>query len=128
MCINTPSLNIYRTCSGIHYLDKSNEWSERFASEPGTGQLNPVLDETYDLVNKVITEVASLFPDSWYHGGGDEPVYKCWNQDESVRQYMEQHNATGVDLLHLFLKKEIDMIDHSQKTAVLWEGNHTMIL
>ncbi|KAI7901938.1 glycoside hydrolase superfamily [Cokeromyces recurvatus] len=109
------------TCTGIHYLDKSNEWGNRLAAEPGTGQLNPVLNETYDLVDKVITEVASLFLDNWYHGGGDEPVYKCWEQDKNVRNYMKTHNVTGIDLLHLFLQKELNIIKNSKKTAILWE-------
>lgn len=110
------------TCTGIHYLDSTGEWGNRLANEPTTGQLNPIKDKTYDIVNKVIKEVASLFKDSWYHGGGDEPVYKCWEQDESVRQYMKDNNVTGVDLLGSFLEKELNMIRDSKKTAMLWEG------
>lgn len=113
---------MFRTCTGIHYLDESNDWSKRFAAEPGTGQLNPVLNKTYEIVDKVISEVASLFEDDWYHGGGDEPVYNCWNQDKDVQEYMKKHNATGVDLLELFLKKELESIHKSKKTAILWEG------
>ncbi|KAI9361338.1 glycoside hydrolase superfamily [Pilaira anomala] len=109
------------TCTGLHYLDESNDWSKRLAAEPGTGQLNPVLGKTYEIVEKVISEVASLFTDAWFHGGGDEPVYNCWNQDKRVTDYMKKNNATGIDLLHLFLKKELDFIHKSKKTAILWE-------
>lgn len=123
------SLLIYnRTCTGIHYLDETNEWSHRFAAEPGTGQLNPLKNKTYEIVNKVITEVASLFQDDYYHGGGDEPVYNCWNQDEGIRKYLKQHNATGVDLLAMFLQKELDMIHRSKKTAILWEGKSLFLV
>lgn len=104
-------------------MDKSNDWSKRLAAEPGTGQLNPVLDKTYEIVEKVISEVASLFTDAWFHGGGDEPVYNCWNQDKRVRDYMKKNNATGIDLLDMFLKKELDFIYKAKKTAILWEGN-----
>lgn len=113
----------YRTCTGIFYLDETNEWSNRFAAEPGTGQLNPLLNKTYEIVNHVITEVASLFHDDWFHGGGDEPVYNCWNQDEGIRNYQKEHNVTGVDLLGIFLKKELEIISNAKKTAILWEGN-----
>ncbi|KAG2237196.1 hypothetical protein INT48_006600 [Thamnidium elegans] len=116
-----PAFKDITTCTGIHYLDESNDWSKRFAAEPGTGQLNPVLNKTYEIVDKVITEVASLFKDDWYHGGGDEPIYNCWNQDKDVQDYMKKHNATGVDLLELFLKKELESIHKSKKTAILWE-------
>lgn len=103
-------------------MDPSNEWSERLAAEPTTGQLNPVLEETYHLVEKVISEVASLFPDNWYHGGGDEPIYKCWEQDHRVQEYMSKYNATGDELLHMFLNKEVQFIQNSGKKAILWEG------
>lgn len=92
------------------------------AAEPTTGQLNPVLEETYHLVEKVISEVASLFPDNWYHGGGDEPIYKCWEQDHRVQEYMSKYNATGDELLHMFLNKEVQFIQNSGKKAILWEG------
>ncbi|KAI8149307.1 glycoside hydrolase superfamily [Fennellomyces sp. T-0311] len=113
------------TCTGRFFLDKNNDWRDRFAAEPTTGQLNPVLEKTYDIVNKVVSEVASLFPDAFYHGGGDEPIYKCWEQDESVRDYMKEYNATGDDLLHLFLNKELGFIRNAKKTAILWEDSVT---
>ncbi|KAI7871966.1 glycoside hydrolase superfamily, partial [Mucor mucedo] len=115
------------TCTGVHYLDESNDWSKRLAAEPGTGQLNPIHNKTYEIVEKVITEVSELFSDDWFHGGGDEPVYNCWNQDEDVRNYMKKNNATGVDLLGIFLQKELDMIHDSDKTAILWEDPVTNV-
>ncbi|KAG2224352.1 hypothetical protein INT45_006752, partial [Circinella minor] len=113
------------TCSGRFFLDQSNTWSERYAAEPTTGQLNPVANKTYEIVNKVITEVATLFPDAWFHGGGDEPIYKCWEEEESVRDYMQEHGATGDDLLHMFLNKELEFIQNNKKTAILWEDSVT---
>lgn len=111
---------LHRTCAGRFFLDPDNKG--QYAAQPTTGQLNPVLEETYHLVEKAISEVASLFPDAWYHGGGDEPFYKCWEQDAHVQHYMKTHNATGDDLLYKFLKREIEFIRESEKTPVLWEG------
>jgi hexosaminidase len=34
---------------------------------------------------------------------------------------MKLHNATGVDLLNIFLQKELTMIANSKKTPILWE-------
>lgn len=69
-----------------------------------------------------------MFSDDWFHGGGDEPVYNCWNQDEDVRNYMKKHNATGVDLLDMFLEKELNMIHKSNKKAILWEGKAACLI
>ncbi|RCH80217.1 hypothetical protein CU098_001819, partial [Rhizopus stolonifer] len=115
------------TCTDEFYLDPSGSWEKKFAAEPGTGQLNPVLVKTYEIVEKVISEAASLFTDSWFHGGGDEPIYRCWEQDEYVQAYMKAYNATGYDLLDIFLQKELDMIRNSSKTAIIWEDPVTHI-
>ncbi|KAI9311108.1 glycoside hydrolase superfamily [Dichotomocladium elegans] len=113
------------TCSDKFWLDATNEWDGRLAAEPTTGQLNPVLDDTYTVVDKVIGEVASLFPDAYYHGGGDEPVYKCWEDSEDVRNYMKEYNATGSDLLNIFLEKEVHFIKNAGKIPILWEDSVT---
>lgn len=42
--------------------------------------LNPTLEETYRLVEKVMTEVASIFPDERLHFGCDEMRFKCWSE------------------------------------------------
>ncbi|KAI8352124.1 glycoside hydrolase superfamily [Choanephora cucurbitarum] len=115
------------TCTDNFYLDETEEWSRKLAAEPGAGQLNPILDETYEVVERVIKETASLFTDGWFHGGGDEPVYKCWEQDKKVLDYMHTHNATGQDLLHMFLEKELDIILDSNKTVILWEDAVTNV-
>ncbi|KAI7875814.1 hypothetical protein K492DRAFT_182350 [Lichtheimia hyalospora FSU 10163] len=114
------------TCAGRFFLDPDNKESEKYAAEPTTGQLNPVLDETYTLVAKVLGEVASMFPDAWFHGGADEPIYKCWEQDAHVQHYMKTHNATGDDLLDKFLKHEIQLIQQSGKTPMIWEDPVTI--
>ncbi|KAI9032754.1 glycoside hydrolase superfamily [Phycomyces nitens] len=119
------SFKQYITCSDKFFLDPSNSWEKRYAAEPGSGQLNPILKGTYTLVRQVIEEVAALFPDDWYHGGGDEPVYRCWEDAKSVRDYMAKNNATGLDLLDMFLEKELEMISNTGKTAMLWEDSVT---
>ncbi|ORZ08159.1 glycoside hydrolase superfamily [Absidia repens] len=109
------------TCTGRYYMEPDNDWEHRLAAEPTTGQLNPIKAETYEIVSKVIKEIATLFPDSHYHGGGDEPVYRCWDKDASVTDYMKQHNKTHDDLLHQFLDNELGFISKAKKTPILWE-------
>ncbi|KAF7731941.1 hypothetical protein EC973_007772 [Apophysomyces ossiformis] len=115
------------TCAGKHFLGRSGRWEDHLAAEPGTGQLNPVKDRTYSAIRQVIEDVADLFPDSWFHGGGDEPVHRCWEQDHEVREYMAENNATGNDLLKMFLSKELNYIQNAKKKAVLWEDSVTNV-
>ncbi|KAI9302278.1 glycoside hydrolase superfamily [Cunninghamella echinulata] len=116
-----PAFKDIVTCYGMYYLDPSNSWDKRFAAEPGTGQLNPVKAKTYKVIKQVIDEINELFPDSHYHGGGDEPVYNCWDQDDTIKNYMKKENKTHDDLLYQFLSKELDIIKKNSKQTILWE-------
>jgi hypothetical protein len=78
-------------------------------------------------VSKVIDEVTSWFDDEYYHGGGDEPVNRCWEDNKSVSDYMAKHNVTGNDLLQTFLTKELAIIKKNKKTAILWEDAATQL-
>ncbi|KAI8067174.1 glycoside hydrolase superfamily [Gongronella butleri] len=109
------------TCAGLYYLEPSNSWDTRLASEPGAGQLNPVKEKTYELVSQVLEEVTSMFPDDYYHGGADEPAGHCWDKDKEVVDYMKKHNKTHDDLLGDFLHREFKMLDKAGKTPIIWE-------
>ncbi|KAH8553304.1 glycoside hydrolase superfamily [Umbelopsis sp. PMI_123] len=115
------------TCTEQFYLDPTNDWANRYASEPTAGQLNPINPKTYEIVSKVIDEVTSWFDDEYYHGGGDEPVNRCWEDNKSVSDYMAKHNVTGNDLLQTFLTKELAIIKKNKKTAILWEDAATQL-
>jgi hypothetical protein len=122
-------INFYllSTCTERFYLDPTNNWDDRYASEPTAGQLNPVNPKTYQVVQQVIDEVTSWFTDDYYHAGGDEPVNKCWEDNKEVRDYMKKNNATGNDLLQTFLTKELAMVKKNKKTAILWEDAVTQL-
>lgn len=73
-------------CHDQFWLAPSGLWSERFAAEPGgVGQLNPLRPQTYTVVKNVVDEVADLFPDDFYHGGGDEVAPGCWNNSTDIQ-------------------------------------------
>lgn len=76
------------TCLNKFWSPAGVAWADRFASEPGAGQLNPLLPKTYEVVKNVITDVASLFPDNLYHAGGDEIAPGCWMDDALVSEYL----------------------------------------
>ncbi|RUS17406.1 glycoside hydrolase superfamily [Endogone sp. FLAS-F59071] len=109
------------TCTEKYFQDPNGNWDQRYASEPGSGQLNPVLSKTYEIVKKVIDEVASLFPDSTYHAGGDEPVFRCWNDSASVVEFQNKHNINGNGLLGMFLDHSLGYVKQNKKTPVIWE-------
>lgn len=42
------------------------------------GPINPAQNETYEFLWTLLQEVASVFPDSYVHLGGDEVPFNCW--------------------------------------------------
>jgi hypothetical protein len=46
------------------------------------------------VVNTVLGEAASLFPDTLLHAGGDEVDLDCWRDDPGVRQWMDAHGLS----------------------------------
>ncbi|GJW95623.1 beta-hexosaminidase 2, partial [Tanacetum coccineum] len=61
-------------CANMFWWPEGVPWEERLATEPGTGHLNPLIPKTYEVVKNVFKEVATLFPDTFFHGGADNVV------------------------------------------------------
>lgn len=71
------------------------------------GQFDPTLQMTWDVVQKVFTYVNNTFEDDYIHFGGDEVVYDCWAQRQSIKDYMAvNHIPTFYDLSVDYRKKQ----------------------
>uniref|UniRef100_A0A6B2L2T5 Beta-hexosaminidase n=1 Tax=Arcella intermedia TaxID=1963864 RepID=A0A6B2L2T5_9EUKA len=70
----------------------------------GDDPMDPTNPEVYQFIQNFLTEMASLFPDNWFHLGGDEVNQQCWNTT-AINQYMKDHNIASYDELEtLFIK------------------------
>mmetsp|Transcript_19434 Transcript_19434/g.24012 ORF Transcript_19434/g.24012 Transcript_19434/m.24012 type:complete len:657 (+) Transcript_19434:88-2058(+) len=49
--------------------------------------LDPSKPHTFAVVRKVLTEIASIFPDELLHLGSDEVHFKCWLNNERIRKW-----------------------------------------
>ncbi len=90
------------------------------------GVLDPVLDPTnekvYVFLNRFITEMAALFPDAYFHIGGDEVNGKQWDASPAVAAFKKRHAlATNEDLQAYFNKRVAAMLKARGKTMVGWE-------
>lgn len=56
------------------------------------GQFDPTIPQTWDVVKKVFTYVNNTFEDQYVHFGGDQVVYDCWGQRQSIKDYMNANN------------------------------------
>ncbi|CAN0887879.1 Beta-hexosaminidase 2 [Linum grandiflorum] len=110
------------TCANMFWWPAGSTWDDRLASEPGTGQLNPLNPKTYQVVNNVLNDVVSLFPEPFLHAGADEVVPACWKTDPTIQSYLSrQTNNTLSQILETFIAKTLPYIVAQNRTAVYYE-------
>jgi len=52
--------------------------------------LDPTNEATYDRLQIVFEEMATLFPDGYFHIGGDENEGKHWEENEEIQAFMKE--------------------------------------
>lgn len=87
-------------------------------------------EETYELYEKVIGEMAEIFPGKYFHIGGDEleflnrPEIKqlChWMSCRKCRQKMQEENlADWQELFYYLIKRVHAMVKKVGKTMIMW--------
>jgi hexosaminidase len=50
--------------------------------------IDPTRDQTYHFLDELIEELASLFPDQYFHIGGDEVNGKAWDKSPEIHEFM----------------------------------------
>ena len=53
----------------------------------------PTREETYKFLDGFIGEMAAVFPDEYFHIGGDENNGKQWKANPQIQEFM-RHTAT----------------------------------
>jgi hexosaminidase len=66
-----------------------------YAIERDWGIFNPAMDptrdSTYQFLDKFVGEMTALFPDAYFHVGGDECNGKEWDTNPRIQQYLKDH-------------------------------------
>ena len=71
---------------------------------------DPTQEATYKLLNTVFGEMEKLFPDRYFHIGGDEVDGKYWNQDASIQAWMRAHNIKDNHALQTYFTQRVEKI------------------
>lgn len=108
------------TCANMFWWPAGTQWSERLASEPGSGHLNPLKPKTYEVLKNVIRDVTTLFPEPLYHSGADEIIPGCWKADETIQSFLK-NNRTLSNVLEIFINSTLPYILSLNRTVVYWE-------
>jgi hexosaminidase len=84
--------------------------------------LNPTDEKVYQFLDKVFTEVATLFPYEYIHMGGDECYKGYWERDPGVQAFMKKNKlANGEELQSYFTKRVAKIIASKKKKMIGWD-------
>ncbi|MBB6235894.1 hexosaminidase [Pedobacter sp. AK013] len=84
--------------------------------------LNPTNEATYVFLDKVFTEVASLFPYEYIHIGGDECFKGFWEKDAGIQAFMKKMNiGTTHELQGYFISRLNKIISSKNKKLIGWD-------
>ncbi len=69
--------------------------------------MDPTLESTYHFVDAFIGEMAALFPDPFFHIGGDEVTGKQWKNSARIRAFMRKNRLTTTDELQAYFNRRL---------------------
>ena len=84
--------------------------------------IDPTSENTYKFLSGFIGEMAALFPDSYFHTGGDECDAKEWEANPRIQKFMQEHAIKdGAALQALFTAKIQRIVAERKKIMVGWD-------
>ena len=90
------------------------------------GVFDPVMDpsreSTYEFLDGFIGEMAGLFPDAYFHVGGDEVNGKQWAQSPGVQAFARQHGFADTKEIQLYFSRQLhEILAKHGKTMIGWD-------
>ena len=72
--------------------------------------IDPTLPATYATLDTAFGEMAALFPDQYFHIGGDEVDGKYWDQNERIQLWMRKHKIKDNHALQAYFNRRVQAI------------------
>lgn len=84
--------------------------------------MDPTRPETLALLESFFAEMAALFPDPFFHIGGDENNGKQWNASARIQDFKRQHGLADNEALHAWFNQKLAaMLARHGKRMVGWD-------
>ena len=103
------------------------------ATEPGTYQvetkwgvlkatMDPTKESTYTFLDLFFKEMTELFPDPYFHIGGDEVEGSQWTMSQTVQKFILENRLESKNGLQAYFTRRIQtMLKKYHKTMIGWE-------
>ncbi len=84
--------------------------------------MDPTREETYKFLDAFIGEMAGLFPDQFFHIGGDEVNGKEWDANPKIQAFMRAHGLKDNNDLQAYFNQRVQKIVAKHgKTMLGWD-------
>ncbi|GAB3915227.1 beta-N-acetylhexosaminidase [Mucilaginibacter boryungensis] len=114
----TPGADQYHVRSG----EKIMNWSSTGNTALVDNTLCPANEKVYEFLDKVVTEVAQLFPFPYMHMGGDECAKNFWAQSDAVKALMVKDTLKDMKEVQAYFEKRLEKIVESKgKKFMGWD-------
>jgi len=115
----TPGAENYQVSSGEPFMDWSHG-APPIALKDNT--LCPANEKVYVFLDKVMTEIAALFPFEYIHVGGDECPKNYWEKSDAIKTLMQKEGLKTMQEVQSYFEKRLENIVESKgKKFMGWD-------
>lgn len=115
----TPGAENYNVRAGEPIMDWS-QGTPPIALIDNT--LCPANEKVYEFMDKVMTEVAELFPFEYIHTGGDEAPHNFWEKSPQIQDLMRREGLKTMPEVQSYFGKRLEQIVQSKgKKMMGWD-------
>ena len=83
---------------------------------------DPTSEKTYKFLDQFIGEMAKLFPDHFFHVGGDEVNGKQWDANPKIQEFIKAHDLKNNEGLQSYFNKRLEpIVSKHGKSMVGWD-------
>jgi hexosaminidase len=84
--------------------------------------MDPTRDSTYKFLDTFLGEMTSLFPDSYFHVGGDECNGKAWDANPRIQEFMKAHGLKDNNALQAYFSAQVQkLVARHKKIMMGWD-------
>jgi hexosaminidase len=84
--------------------------------------MDPTNDKTYKFLDEFIGEMAKVFPDHFFHIGGDEVNGKQWDANAKIQEFKKEHNIKDNRELQAYFSQRVQkLVTKHGKAVVGWD-------